>query len=244
LLPHLDAQALCQWAQCALYALDEKDAQRLRTELAPLLVVCDERLLASLTPAPERATTSAAGTPLVEPPGEEGSPQEPPVEPLPGAAFQHLETGQPPDEQNPALEPQEQSLPGAVLPDLEASEPPGDNSSRPAPPQQHLSGGTSHTSHAAQQPGEERSEPEALGESPPGAALPNRYHCHTGWCRSPPTGCPEPDPLAPGSQQLPGGGTPGAPPPNLPVGREQPPAPSSLRVSRPLLSPQSGQSEE
>jgi hypothetical protein len=229
LLPHLDGQALCQWAQCALYALDEADAQRLRTELAPLLVACDERLLASLTPAPERAAMPEAGTTLVELHGEEGSPQQPPVEPLPGAVFQHLEAGQHPDEQSPAREPQEESLRETALSSLEASEPPGDNHSRPAPQQQHLPGVASHHPPDAQQPCREMSGPEAAGESLPGAALPNRYHCHTGVRRSPPTSCPVPEPLTPGSQQLRGGGAAGEPPSDLHAGREQPLAsPTSL----------------
>jgi GntR family transcriptional regulator, transcriptional repressor for pyruvate dehydrogenase complex len=242
LLPHLDAQALCRWAQCALHALEEADEQRLRTELGPLLVACDEHLLASLAPAPERTATPEVGTTLVEPPGEEGSPQQPPAEPLPGAALQHLETAKPPEEQSPAHERQKQSLPGAALPNLEASEPPDDNNPRPAPLQQYLPGGASHTPHAAQQPGEEKSAPGAPEETPPGATRPIRYHCHTGWCLSPPTGCPVPETFAPGSQQIPGGGTPSGPPFRMPVGRQQPPAPCSLRVS--LASPVSPETAE
>jgi DNA-binding FadR family transcriptional regulator len=50
-LPHLEAQAVDTWAQCAMHALDEKNAQALRQQLPPLLQACDERLLGRLAPA-------------------------------------------------------------------------------------------------------------------------------------------------------------------------------------------------
>lgn len=46
-LPHLDSAAICRWAECALYALAEKDVQGLRRDLPPLLEVGDEGLLGS-----------------------------------------------------------------------------------------------------------------------------------------------------------------------------------------------------
>jgi GntR family transcriptional repressor for pyruvate dehydrogenase complex len=46
-LPHLDSASICRWAECALYALAEKDALGLRRDLPPLLEAGDERLLGS-----------------------------------------------------------------------------------------------------------------------------------------------------------------------------------------------------
>lgn len=44
-LPHLDSEAICRWAECAFYALVTKDVQALRKDLLPLLEAGDERLL-------------------------------------------------------------------------------------------------------------------------------------------------------------------------------------------------------
>jgi DNA-binding FadR family transcriptional regulator len=49
-LPHLDGQAVRQWAHCAMRGLDEADAVVLRRELPLLLRACDERLLERLAP--------------------------------------------------------------------------------------------------------------------------------------------------------------------------------------------------
>src|SRR6185503_12762277 len=49
-LPHLNSQAVQEWALCALYALGERNAQELRRELPPLLQACDERVLGGLAP--------------------------------------------------------------------------------------------------------------------------------------------------------------------------------------------------
>ncbi|WP_240486950.1 hypothetical protein [Hyalangium minutum] len=46
-LPHLDSEAICRWAECAFYALVTKDVQALRKDLLPLLESCDERLFGS-----------------------------------------------------------------------------------------------------------------------------------------------------------------------------------------------------
>lgn len=46
-LPHLDSASICRWAECALYALVEKDVQGLRRDLPPLLEAGDEGLLGS-----------------------------------------------------------------------------------------------------------------------------------------------------------------------------------------------------
>ena len=51
--PHLDAQAVSQWAYRALQALDEAEPAALRRELEPLLRACDERVLERLAPAHE-----------------------------------------------------------------------------------------------------------------------------------------------------------------------------------------------
>jgi GntR family transcriptional repressor for pyruvate dehydrogenase complex len=50
-LPHLDSEAIYQWAKCALHALREQDTQTLRRDLRALLQAADERLLSSLAPA-------------------------------------------------------------------------------------------------------------------------------------------------------------------------------------------------
>jgi GntR family transcriptional regulator, transcriptional repressor for pyruvate dehydrogenase complex len=68
-LSHLDSASICRWAECALYALGDKDAQALRRDLLPLLKACDERLLGSLGPVGKRVDTPAA--PMPEPPAPE-----------------------------------------------------------------------------------------------------------------------------------------------------------------------------
>src|SRR6185503_7846140 len=59
-LPHLNSQAVQEWALCALYALGERNAQELRRELPPLLQACDERVLGGLAPASQSAGTREA----------------------------------------------------------------------------------------------------------------------------------------------------------------------------------------
>jgi len=57
LLPHLDGEAICRWAECAFGALCDKDVQVLRQKLTPLLQACDAHLLRGLSPAHEAAET-------------------------------------------------------------------------------------------------------------------------------------------------------------------------------------------
>jgi DNA-binding FadR family transcriptional regulator len=69
-LPHLDGQAVRQWAHCAMRGLDEADAVALKRELPLLLRACDERLLERLAPIREADDTSPSGAaaehPVVE----------------------------------------------------------------------------------------------------------------------------------------------------------------------------------
>jgi GntR family transcriptional regulator, transcriptional repressor for pyruvate dehydrogenase complex len=66
-LPHLDNEALQQWALCALYALGERNVQALRTELPALLQACDEHLLEHLAPASQGKNTPELSPTFVEP---------------------------------------------------------------------------------------------------------------------------------------------------------------------------------
>lgn len=49
-LPHLDCEAVQQWALCAHHALVERNTQAVRTQVLVLLQAIDERVLASLAP--------------------------------------------------------------------------------------------------------------------------------------------------------------------------------------------------
>jgi DNA-binding FadR family transcriptional regulator len=72
--PLLEAEAVDEWALCAMYALGEKNAQGLRQELPPLLQACEARLLGSREPAGQEADThEAPASPPVEP-YEDGEP--------------------------------------------------------------------------------------------------------------------------------------------------------------------------
>jgi DNA-binding FadR family transcriptional regulator len=51
--PYLDSSALHQWARFAREALQQRDAQALRTRLPALLEACDERVLAARAPSGE-----------------------------------------------------------------------------------------------------------------------------------------------------------------------------------------------
>jgi DNA-binding FadR family transcriptional regulator len=76
MLPHLDTQAVQQWAWRAMQALFEKNVQALRQELPPLLEAVDERLLSSLAPAPQPAAKSESHPTADEPlPGEPLAPE-------------------------------------------------------------------------------------------------------------------------------------------------------------------------
>jgi DNA-binding FadR family transcriptional regulator len=68
-LPHLDSASVCRWAECALYALEEKDSQALRRDLLPLLNASDELLLGGREPAAKSVDTPAV--PASEPPTSE-----------------------------------------------------------------------------------------------------------------------------------------------------------------------------
>jgi DNA-binding FadR family transcriptional regulator len=57
-LPHLESAAVRRWAECALSALGDKDAQALRRDLSPLLKIADERLLDSRGPDGKKVDTS------------------------------------------------------------------------------------------------------------------------------------------------------------------------------------------
>lgn len=68
-LPHLDSAAICRWAECALFALVDKDGQALRRDLPALLEAADARLLGSCGRVSKEgkvgvseATTSEAAT--------------------------------------------------------------------------------------------------------------------------------------------------------------------------------------
>jgi DNA-binding FadR family transcriptional regulator len=56
--PHLDSKTVSDWAWCAMSALAERKAERLRRELPPLLQAGDERLLQSLTPRSQPVAAS------------------------------------------------------------------------------------------------------------------------------------------------------------------------------------------
>jgi GntR family transcriptional regulator, transcriptional repressor for pyruvate dehydrogenase complex len=54
---HLEAEEVAQWALCAMHALAERQAPRLRAELSALLNKADERLLHRLAPTDEATVT-------------------------------------------------------------------------------------------------------------------------------------------------------------------------------------------
>jgi len=91
LLPHLNGEAICKWAECAFSALCDKDAQALRQKLAPLLQVSDEHVLRGLSPAHEAAETPAVprrtAELLPEPPSQREATRD---EPPPMEQFQEL----------------------------------------------------------------------------------------------------------------------------------------------------------
>jgi GntR family transcriptional regulator, transcriptional repressor for pyruvate dehydrogenase complex len=70
-LPHLDAEAIEQWALFVFGALVERDAQALRQQLPTLLKAVDARLLEPLAPVRERQPT----------PSPAEAPSHPPVDP-------------------------------------------------------------------------------------------------------------------------------------------------------------------
>jgi DNA-binding FadR family transcriptional regulator len=49
-LPLMDCEALSQWANCAMLALHERDAEALQRKLPAMLRTCDERVLGRLAP--------------------------------------------------------------------------------------------------------------------------------------------------------------------------------------------------
>jgi GntR family transcriptional repressor for pyruvate dehydrogenase complex len=51
-LPLVDGEAVRQWAQCAMHALGERDAEALQRKLPSLLRACDERVLGRLAASP------------------------------------------------------------------------------------------------------------------------------------------------------------------------------------------------
>jgi DNA-binding FadR family transcriptional regulator len=109
-LPHLDGQAVRQWAHCAMRGLDEADAVALKRELPLLLRACDELLLERLAPireADDKAPSGAEAQPShVEP--------EPAREAPSDAAVPNLSacpTG------SYAMAPEEDSQPGLTPPD-------------------------------------------------------------------------------------------------------------------------------
>jgi DNA-binding FadR family transcriptional regulator len=64
--PHLDGQAVRQWAHCAFHGLDEADGVSLKRELPLLLQACDERVLERLAPireADDKLPSGIAGAP-------------------------------------------------------------------------------------------------------------------------------------------------------------------------------------
>jgi GntR family transcriptional regulator, transcriptional repressor for pyruvate dehydrogenase complex len=52
LLPLMGGDPVCQWSQCATYALWERDAEAIRHTLSPLLKACDEQVLERFAQAP------------------------------------------------------------------------------------------------------------------------------------------------------------------------------------------------
>lgn len=92
LLPHLDAQTTSRWAQCALHALSDRDAQALRQEGLSLLQAGDERLLHSLGHGREAADTVETPSSPAEPlPVQHSQPEAERDEP-PAAACPNLST--------------------------------------------------------------------------------------------------------------------------------------------------------
>jgi DNA-binding FadR family transcriptional regulator len=114
--PQLDAEAVDEWALCAMYALGEKDAQGLRRELPPLLKRCEARLLGSREPDGQAADTREVPSTTPFEPHEGGEPvPEATREQPPGAAVSNLSgcrtgsshappTGEPPPE-SPSIGP-------------------------------------------------------------------------------------------------------------------------------------------
>lgn len=92
-LPHLDSEAICRWAECAFYALVTKDVQALRKDLLPLLEAGDERLLIPSEAIASGATLFEAST--VETTASESAPPEPVVaEPLSSVAALEVAIGE------------------------------------------------------------------------------------------------------------------------------------------------------
>jgi DNA-binding FadR family transcriptional regulator len=118
-LPHLDAEAVGQWALRAMHGLAEADPAALKRELPPLLRACDERVLERLAPVREvDDTPRTPGGAAAEVPHLETAPAQ---EALSGAVFPNrsaCRTG------SGAAAPEEASLPGPA---------PADSCSQPGP---------------------------------------------------------------------------------------------------------------
>jgi GntR family transcriptional repressor for pyruvate dehydrogenase complex len=89
-LPHMDSKAVRPWTLCAMNALAERDAQALRQQLPALLQAADERLLRSLLPNHQSATTCEPSPTMAEPLPAEAPAPEPTREEVPEEVLTNL----------------------------------------------------------------------------------------------------------------------------------------------------------
>ena len=191
-LPHLDSASVCRWAECALYALGEKDAQALRRDLLPLLRAGDERLLGSLRAANKKGDPPATSTSEV-PTSEVPTPEVPtPEVPTSSAPTSAAPTSAAPTPAAPTPVAPTPAAPTPAAPTPAAPTPAAPTPAAPTPAAPTSAGPTSAgPTSVVEPPRRDNSVPEsAAGEALAGSVLPNRSACRTGLCEARPAGGP------------------------------------------------------
>lgn len=188
LLPHMDREAIRQWARRAVSLLDDKDAQALRRQLPALLQASDEQLLKCLAPNPVADNPSGSQSTTVPRPGEDS---------LDRSA---CHTG---SDQAPSAEASQLELePGAVQPDRSACPTASGQSHSTVSLMQETEAGKGGAVMSNRSSCHTGLSHEPLTDAPlleseegrVGTDSVNRSACHTGSSHTPPTETPEPEP--------------------------------------------------
>jgi GntR family transcriptional regulator, transcriptional repressor for pyruvate dehydrogenase complex len=197
LVPHMEAEAICQWALAARDALYARDVHRLRGEVAAQLKAVDERLLHRVAPAGEPAAARpASGVPAEAVPVQTLEP-EPPGKEQPEAVASPLPerpvgSSQPAAVDGASAESPPRDMASPEEPTAWSAAPLSCGEQRPAdfldsPVAQALASASVNTG------GDEVEGCVQPGASPgPGAPLPNLSCCQTGSADAPPARPPPP----------------------------------------------------